>query len=91
MMSAMFEVARRRGLRTSLLACGAAIAAITAATLSRTLVQAHLPALLLPALLFSQRPGRALAPVRGLDELTERERELLVFALQSGLTIPDEP
>jgi signal transduction histidine kinase len=51
MVLAMFEVARRRGLRTSLLACGAAIAAITAATLSRTLVQAHLPALLLPALL----------------------------------------
>jgi DNA-binding NarL/FixJ family response regulator len=41
--------------------------------------------------MFSQRPSRALAPVRGLDELTERERELLVFALQSGLTIPDEP
>jgi signal transduction histidine kinase len=51
MVLAMFEVARRRGLRTSLLACGAAIAAITAATLSRTLGQAHLPALLLPALL----------------------------------------
>jgi signal transduction histidine kinase len=51
MVVAMFEVARRRGLRSSLLACGAAIAAITAATLSRTLVQSHLSALLVPALL----------------------------------------
>jgi signal transduction histidine kinase len=51
MVLAMFEVARRRGLRSSLLACAAAIAAITAATLSRTLVQAHLSALLVPALL----------------------------------------
>jgi signal transduction histidine kinase len=51
MVLAMFEVARRRGLRSSLLACAAAIAAITAATLSRTLVQSHLSALLVPALL----------------------------------------
>jgi signal transduction histidine kinase len=51
MVVAMFEVARRRGLRSSLLACAAAIAAITAATLSRTLVQSHLSALLVPALL----------------------------------------
>lgn len=51
MVLAMFEVARLRRLRTSLLACGAAIAAITAATLSRTLVQSHLSALLVPALL----------------------------------------
>jgi signal transduction histidine kinase len=51
MVLAMFEVARLRGLRISLLACAAAIAAITAATLSRALVQSHLPALLLPALL----------------------------------------
>src|SRR4029450_1811484 len=51
LVGAMFEVARRRGLRSSLLACAAAIAAITAATLSRTLVQSHLSALLVPALL----------------------------------------
>jgi len=47
MVFAMFEVARLRGLRTSLLACAAAVAATAAATLSRALVQADLPALLL--------------------------------------------
>lgn len=46
MVFAMFEVARLRSLRTSLLVCAGAIAAITAATLSRATVQPHLPALL---------------------------------------------
>ncbi|HEV8653236.1 MAG TPA: histidine kinase [Actinomycetes bacterium] len=47
MVFAMFEVARLRGLRTSLLACAAAVAATAAATLSRALMQADVPALLL--------------------------------------------
>jgi signal transduction histidine kinase len=47
MVFAMFEVARLRGLGTSLLACGAAVAVTAAAMLSRALVQADLPALLL--------------------------------------------
>jgi signal transduction histidine kinase len=47
MVFAMFEVARLRGLRTSLLACAAAVGAIAAATLARALVRADLPALLL--------------------------------------------
>jgi signal transduction histidine kinase len=47
MVFAMFEVARLRGLRTSLLACAAAVAATAAATLSRAVMQADLPALLL--------------------------------------------
>lgn len=44
---AMFEVARLRGLRTSLIACAAAVVATAAATLSRALVPAEIPALLL--------------------------------------------
>jgi signal transduction histidine kinase len=47
MVFAMFEVARLRELRTSLLACAAAVAATAAATLSRAVMQADLPALLL--------------------------------------------
>jgi signal transduction histidine kinase len=47
MVFAMFEVARLRGLRTSLLACAAAVAATAAAMLSRALMRADLPALLL--------------------------------------------
>jgi signal transduction histidine kinase len=47
MVVAMFEVARRRGLHTSLSACAAAVAATAAAILSRALVRADLPALLL--------------------------------------------
>jgi signal transduction histidine kinase len=47
MVFAMFEVARQRGLRTSLLACAAAVAAVVAAMLPYALTQAALPALLL--------------------------------------------
>jgi signal transduction histidine kinase len=47
MVFAMFELARRRGLRTSLLACAAAVTAIAAATLFRALAQAETPVLLL--------------------------------------------
>lgn len=47
MVFAMFEVARLRGLRTSLLACAAAVAATAAAILSRAVMRADLPALLL--------------------------------------------
>jgi hypothetical protein len=47
MVFAMFEVARLRSLGTSLLACAAAVAATAAAMLSRALIHADLPALLL--------------------------------------------
>lgn len=47
MVLTMFEVARLRGLRTSLLACAAAVAVVTAATLPHALTQAALPMLLL--------------------------------------------
>lgn len=47
MVVAMFEVARLRGLRTSLLACAAAAAASAAAILFRSLVPADAPLLLL--------------------------------------------
>jgi signal transduction histidine kinase len=47
MVIAMFEVARLRGLRTSLLACVAAVAITATAILFRALVRADAPALLL--------------------------------------------
>jgi signal transduction histidine kinase len=47
MVLAMFEVARQRGLRISLLACAAAVAAVTAAMLPHALTRAALPVLLL--------------------------------------------
>jgi signal transduction histidine kinase len=47
MVFAMFEAARQRGLRTSLLACAGAVAAVTSAMLPHALTEAALPVLLL--------------------------------------------
>jgi signal transduction histidine kinase len=93
MVLAMFEVARLRGLGTSLLACAAAIAAITVATLSRALVQSHLPALLLVVwaswLIIPWSVG-ALVQVRSAAARRARQELVARTALEERMRVASE-
>lgn len=93
MVFAMFEVARLRGLRTSLIGCAAAVVAIAAATLSRALVPAGTPALLLTVwaswLIIPWSVG-ALVHVRSAATRRERQELAARAALEERMRVARE-
>jgi signal transduction histidine kinase len=93
MVVAMFEVARLCGLRSSLLACAAAVAATAAAILSRALAQADLPVLLLVVwaswLIIPWSVG-ALVQVRSAATRRARQELVVRAALEERMRVASE-